>query len=225
MAGTPRQRTVPPRAQRAERMPGHLPTRRRGDRLPTDRPVAVRMAWADLLKANLLDILRFVNDWLKYAETKNAGLVGLASAAAAGTLAYLSDRGGSAPMVVVGVALAELCFVASLLVGIASFLPQTDLGRTLDRRLGAPTGADNLYFYGDLAKYAPRPLAEAIARRYVRPGPEPTAIHDDHLDLAAQIVTNARITLWKLRLFAFAVALFALAVLIFTVVLTVSALL
>lgn len=186
--------------------------------------LAVRMAWADPLWATLVEILHQVNDWLKYAEAKNAAVIGLASASAAGALAYLNERADQSWPVTLGLVLAEVCLVLSLLMGLASFLPQTNLAARLSGAPGQPTAEDNLFFYGHLARYAPRLLAETMARRYTLIGGHPAPVREPHIDLAAQIVTNSRITLSKLRLFSYAVALFALAVLVFTATLVVSAL-
>ena len=229
MAATPspprRPRAAAPRPGANQRGPQNA--REAGPRAGTVRDrgeLAVRMAWADPLWIVLLDIRTLVNDWLKYAETKNGAIVGLASAAAAVALAALSDRASDPWPVTLGLALAVACLVLSLLVGLASFLPQTNFTRVLAGRPGAPAAEDNLFFYGHLAKYAPRPLAEAVARRYVGDNPGVGPVSDGHVDLAAQIATNARITLWKLRLFTVAVALFALAVLAFAAALAAAAL-
>ena len=227
--------TTPPRSRRARSdAPRHSADQRREEGaqgqgrhfdgvVPTDDALAVRMAWADPIWQTLTDIRDLVNDWLKYAEAKNGAIVGLASAAAAVALAALTDRAGDPWPVTLGLGLAEICLVLSLLVGLGSFLPQTNLGRLLAGRPRDPTDEDNLFFYGDLAKYAPRPLAEAVARRYVGDKPGVAPVGDGHIDLAAQIVTNSRITLAKLRLFTYAVGLFTLAVLVLAIALVVSA--
>lgn len=186
--------------------------------------LAVRVAWADLLWITLVDIRDLVNDWLKYAETKNGAIVGLASAAAAVALTSLADRDTEPWPVVLGLGLASGCLVLSLLVGLGSFLPQTKFTRLLAGRSIDPAAEDNLFYYGHLAKYTPRSLAEAVARRYAGDESDAAPVRDPHLDLAAQIVTNARITLWKLRLFTYAVALFALAVLALAAALVTSSL-
>ncbi|MBA2278326.1 MAG: hypothetical protein H0W06_11240 [Chloroflexia bacterium] len=51
----------------------------------------VRIARADVLEATLLSILGLVNDWLKFAETKNGGVVGQAGAANVPLVRFLSD--------------------------------------------------------------------------------------------------------------------------------------
>ena len=61
----------------------------------------------------------------------------------------------------VALLLAQLLLATGI--GITSFLPVTDIGRLLPR--GEKTKADNLLFFGDLAKYSPSHLLSEIAKR------------------------------------------------------------
>jgi hypothetical protein len=161
------------------------------------------------LALRLLELLRLCNDWLKFAETKNVGIVGLAGSALAIVVAAVSflRAEGIPPPAGVGLVVASLLMALSLLAGVWSFMPATSTPRWMRLNVGDPHPDDNLFYFGHAAKYAPRPLAEAVARRYERQ-PEP-AVSDLHHDLAAQLVVNARITLQKLKLFRWAVLLFA----------------
>jgi hypothetical protein len=171
--------------------------------------VAVGGHTHDEVEQRLLSILGMVNDWLKFAETKNAGLVGLGSAGAA----VLSSFLGSADerVLTVGLGIAAVTVSISVLVGLASFFPRTSAARHLTRELGRPGEGDNLYFYGHLAKYAPPALVEAIARDYAQTGYTEVVHVRSREDLAAQIIVNSRITLAKLQLFGIATWLFAAA--------------
>jgi hypothetical protein len=151
----------------------------------------------DEVEQRLLSILGMVNDWLKFAETKNAGLVGLGSA---------DDW-----VLSVGLGIAAVTVSISVLVGLASFLPRTSVARHLTRETGQPGEGDNLYFYGYLAKYAPPALVEAIARDYAQTGYTDVVHVRSRGDLAAQIIITSRITLAKLQLFGVATWLFAVA--------------
>ncbi|MCC6314446.1 MAG: hypothetical protein IT337_10580 [Thermomicrobiales bacterium] len=171
------------------------------------------MPTPDPLADRLLDLLRLVNDWLKFAETKNVGIVGLASGgltllvAATGFL-----RAEGIPLAAGFVLTAAGALLAlSLLVGVWSFMPASGAPQWLRSRIGAPNPSDNLLYFGHAAKYSPHDLVETIARRYERQS-DPV-IHALHTDLAAQLVINARITLQKLWLFRWAVILFAAGVL------------
>jgi hypothetical protein len=166
----------------------------------------------DDLEARLIVILGMVNDWLKFAEAKNAVLVALSGAATGGILSYLSSNADVAASLVVGLVAAQLVLLLSLLVALVSFFPQTDLARWLTRNDEPTDESDNLYFYGHLAKYAPHDLVERIASLYVGTGQCPVPPYRSHLDLASQIVINSRIAAAKLRLFAIATALLVIAV-------------
>jgi hypothetical protein len=170
----------------------------------------LRLAPFDPLGATLTEILRQVNDWLKFAEAKNAGIVGLASGGVLALMATVSARSDAVWEVRTGFAASALFLALSLVCGLLSFLPRTNLSGILGRATLPPTKTDNLLFYGHLARYAPQDLVDAVARRYFEP--EALDIDHFHLDLATQITTNARITLDKLRLFSYAVALFGIAV-------------
>lgn len=168
----------------------------------------------DPLEERLLDLLKLVNEWLRYAETKNVQIVGLASGAISLVLIALGFLREEGLTTFSGIALTAgaVLLALSLLVGVYSFLPATAQPRWMRRQVGAPHPDDNLYFFGDLGKYPPPELAEAIARRYGRV--ESPAVHAAHADVAAQLVVNARITMQKLKLFRWAVVLFAAGVLL-----------
>lgn len=169
-------------------------------------------------EARLLRLLDLTNDWLRYAEAKNGVMIGLTSAGAVGTLAALGQvTGGDLRSVaLVFLIVGEAALLPELGLALRSFLPTTDLARWVTGRRGRPAAEDNLYFYGHVAKYSPRHLAEAVARRY-EGATRDEPLGEAALDLAAQVVTNARITLWKLRLFVPAVACFGIGVLFATI--------
>jgi hypothetical protein len=171
-----------------------------------EQDVMVRVAMADPLKATLLDMLRLVNDWLKFAEAKNGGVIGLSSAAIAVLLRYIEGTGANGFLIDGLFIVGSGCLVLSVLFGMTSFLPQTDLLRLKSRRRGKPSRSDNLFYFGHLAKYSARHLAEEVTERYV--GSKDISVEDVHVALASQIVINARITVWKLRLFSTAGVLF-----------------
>lgn len=166
----------------------------------------------DEVETKLLNILVMVNDWLKFAETKNAGLVGLGAAGAAVLGSFMGaadDR-----LLTIGLASAAVLVSLSVLFGLASFFPRTGLARHLTHEVGRPAADDNLYYYGHLAKYSPTALVEAIARDYANIGYTDIVHARSRNDLAAQVIVNSRITLAKLQLFGIATWLFALAAVI-----------
>jgi len=167
---------------------------------------AAGAARSDLLETKLFALLGMVNDWLKFAETKN----GVVLTASGGALALLLNRVDGASSIstmtwVLG-GTGGSCLLLSLLSGLLSFFPRTTAPRLPKRSAGAAADVDNLYYFGHLARYDAPLLAREINRRYLNAPDD--AIGEAALALATQVVINARITLWKLNLFSFAVALF-----------------
>lgn len=163
----------------------------------------------DPLSERLLDLLTRTTDWLKFAETKNVGIVGLASGgiaaliAAAGFLGQIGLR-GQAGLALLG---GGVLLAAALLIGVCSFMPVTSAPHRMRRHAGTERRDDNLFYFGHLAVYTPEDLTQAIAERYLEQPPAEWQIM--HRDLAAQIIVNARITLQKLTLFRWAALCFA----------------
>jgi hypothetical protein len=166
------------------------------------------------VQRQLSELLGRVIDWLKFAEAKNTGSVGLSSTGL-GVIVTFLVAGPPIPTVAgVGLAVGAVALMLSLLLTVASFLPSTDLEKHLVGERERPTTRDNLLYYGHLARYEPRALVEAIAEMYFEQSGEPYAPSKLDVDLAAQIVTNARITVRKLALFRISLLLFGFGVLV-----------
>ncbi|MBA2598897.1 MAG: DUF5706 domain-containing protein [Chloroflexota bacterium] len=166
------------------------------------------------VEIRLSDLLNRVIDWLKFAETKNTGAVGLSSTGL-GVIVTFLVAGPPIPTIAgVGLGLGAIALMVSLMLAVASFLPSTDLEKFLVGDRDKPSAGDNLLFYGHLARYEPRALAQAIAEMYFgQEGDEPPP-SKFAVDLAGQIVTNARITVRKLGFFRYSLLLFGFGVLI-----------
>lgn len=180
--------------------------------LPAPSPAAPPV---DALAPRLDALMKLVNDWLKFAETKNVGIVGLASGGLSVLLVavgFLADGGGLHPLTGALLLAGGAALALSLLVGVWSFMPATSLPGWMRCRTEPPADDDNLHYFGHLARYAPEALAAAIAARYE--GRELATVSPLHADLAAQVVVNARITMQKLRLFRWSVLLFGAGVLL-----------
>lgn len=162
----------------------------------------------------LAELLNRVIDWLKFAETKNTAVVGLSSTAL-GVIVTFLVAGPAVPTIAgAGLAVGALALMLSLMLAVASFLPSTDLEKHLMGEREPPNPGDNLLFYGHLARYEPRALARAIADHYFEQPGEEIAPSKFAVDLAGQVVTNARITVRKLALFRYALMLFGIGVLV-----------
>jgi hypothetical protein len=168
---------------------------------------------ADVTEVRLRQILDRVDGWLRYAEAKNAGVVALAGTASAAILAFGRPLSDLPPPVQIGVTVSQIVFLASLILGIASFLPQTALRRpnsgaddqadAQDRTAAPPPAAANLYFYAHLARFDAALLTREVALLDDVEAYD-AARHPAHLMLAEQICADARITVRKLRIYGWA---------------------
>ena len=166
------------------------------------------------VERQLYELLGRVIDWLKFAEAKNTGAVGLSSTGLGVIVTFLVAGPPIPTMAGVGLGIGALALMLSLLLTVASFLPSTNLEKHLVGERERPTARDNLLYYGHLARYEPRALVEAIAEMYFDQEGETYAPNKLDIDLAAQIVTNARITVRKLALYRYSLLLFGFGVLV-----------
>ena len=166
------------------------------------------------VETRLSELLTRVIDWLKFAEAKNTGSVGLSSTGLGVIVTFLVAGPPIPPLAGVGLGIGAVALMLSLMLTVASFLPSTNLEKHLIGERERPSPRDNLLFYGHLARYEPRALVEAIADMYFDHGIETYAPSKLAVDLAAQIVTNSRITVRKLALFRYSLLLFGFGVLV-----------
>jgi len=166
------------------------------------------------VERQLSEQLTRVIDWLKFAEAKNTGAVGLSSTGLGVIVTFLVAGPAITTLAGVGLGAGALAMMFSLLLTVASFLPSTDLEKHLVGDRERPTARDNLLYYGHLARYEPRALVEAIAEMYFEQEGEAYLPSKLALDLAAQIVTNARITVRKLTPYRYSLLLVGFGVLV-----------
>jgi hypothetical protein len=152
------------------------------------------------VEGRLLTMLEMVNEWLQFAEAKNAGLVALDGLALAAILTILPEVVVPEAMTA-GLVAASLLLLVSLGISLWSFPPA-----------GRPRATDNLYYFGDVCGYRPEQLATEIARRYDRIRDYDAAQNLSHVDIASQVIANSCITVAKNRSFKVAtwIALLAL---------------
>lgn len=175
------------------------------------------------VEIRLSDLLNRVIDWLKFAETKNTGAVGLSSTGL-GVIVTFLVAGPPIPTIAgVGLGLGAVALMVSLMLAVASFLPSTNLEKFLVGERDKPGPGDNLLFYGHLARYEPRALARAIGEMYFDQDADAPPPSKFAVDLAGQIVTNSRITVRKLGYFRYSLLLFGFGVLIAAAAMAVAA--
>jgi hypothetical protein len=146
------------------------------------------------MEERLRNILTLTNDWLKFAETKNAGLLVFSGAAIIGAHRSTATETPT-PLIqwtlTVGAALLLIAAILCLL----SFLPTIRVPLLESKR--APAQDDNLLFYGHIAAYRP---TEYLAKLQAATNTATTTAMDEQF--AQQIVTNAQIAVRKYRHFS-----------------------
>ena len=176
------------------------------------------------VERQLSDLLNRVIDWLKFAEAKNTGAVGLSSTGLGVIVTFLVAGPPIPDLAGVGLGIGAVSLMVSLMLAVASFLPSTNLEKHLVGERERPSARDNLLFYGHLARYEPRALTVAIAEMYFEHEGEAFAPSKLAVDIAGQVVTNARITVRKLAFFTYSLLLFGFGVLIAAAAMAVAAL-
>jgi hypothetical protein len=166
----------------------------------------------------LLSILQIVNDWLKFAEAKNAVLLAFCGAAITAIVTYLSAIETMPDFLRVSLLISTFLLGISSLICSLSFLPKTDiehftwLRRRPNRNSQSLKATDNFYFFNNLRKYDSDSLLEAMNKFYFE-NKIPTPYKKEDLDLASQITINSEIASTKFAFFRIASWLLILAIL------------
>lgn len=148
------------------------------------------------IEEKLLFILNIVNDWLKYAEAKNTGILAFSATAVAAIFGFLGSSFQMLPVWRIGLFTGAGFLTCSSLLAVWSFIPKTEINY---KCYGTPVNSDNLYFYGHLCKYQPQMLVEALSRLYYND--EADLVTRSNIDIAAQIITNSGIAMNKYNIF------------------------
>jgi hypothetical protein len=151
------------------------------------------------LEANLRATLSMVNEWLRYAETKNGALIAANGALIFGVTQLQTD---AHPWALIRVSSAVL-LTASLLIALLSLMPW--LARTGLFPTRPSSAEDNLIFFGDASRYD----AETYLHHLLITVPAFAAGDQVARWLADQIVVNSRIASRKFFMFNIALYLAA----------------
>lgn len=140
--------------------------------------------------------LKHVNDWLQFAEKKNATLIALDLGVIWGIsrLLDLTKIGGATNLLLLSIG--GLLVMVSIFVCLFSFLPilqKSDVVGKLKK-----SSDDNSLFFGDIAKYDSNEYLQLLLLRY---GMENYKVSHAHKDYSEQIVTNSKIAKHKLDVF------------------------
>lgn len=154
----------------------------------------------------LTSIFQVINDWLKFAEAKNAILLAFSGTGVTAIVTYLSAASNIPNSVQHGSLISMSLLCCSALISALSFLPKTDLERIVwimanPSRNSHLKDSDNFYFFNDLRKYKPIELMNSMNRLYFDSQIQPPYRKED-LDLASQIIINSEIASIKFKFFA-----------------------
>lgn len=168
----------------------------------------------------LLSILQIVNDWLKFAEAKNAVLLAFCGAAITAVVTYLSTASTIPKSFGTGLLISIFLLCISSLICSLSFLPKTDIEhfvwlKTKPARKSKSSlkDSDNFYFFNNLKKYDSNDLLEAMNRLYFE-GKIQKPYRKEDLDIAGQITINSEIASTKFMFFRIALWLLIFSIII-----------
>jgi len=158
--------------------------------------------------SELKPIFTNVNDWLKFAEAKNAALIAFDGAAIMGLLSIVKDFSSGKGIIGIAISIAIVFLAASLFTVLLSFYPQTRITEApKDKAIGEN---DNLYFWEHIKKYTAEEYLKKLRETSdsSKPDAETPNGHLNNMrlenDLAIQIITNSRMTSHKYRYFKYA---------------------
>lgn len=133
-------------------------------------------------------IFNNVNDWLKFAETKNAALVAADVAILIGVASLFEDASG---WLLIYLILLTAFVGLSLVIGLLSFLPATKIPWL--RKPATIQEKRNVLYYGDIADQDVESYLELL-KSVLEEGVEPTPIGRAYIE---QIIINSKIAVKK----------------------------
>ena len=158
-----------------------------------------------ILTANL----QRANDFLRFAEAKNAALIALGSGWFIASL-NLECSGKTIPSpFTLCVPVAMIFSLSAAMLSLVSFLPRLNLAHFRGGRRAGPHNKNLLYF-GDIASIPIKTLEAELRSRYYPDGED---LRPEYLeDLAVQVSVNSEIAMRKMKLFRGGVTTMAIAV-------------
>jgi uncharacterized membrane protein len=155
----------------------------------------------------LIEILKIVNEWLKFAEAKNGILLAFSGAGITAILTFISASNKFPNSLLIGLVISIILLCLCSLICALSFLPRTNLEHIVWLQ-GKPSrsvryskkDSDNLYYFGHLLKYKDNEILDALNRLYFD-NQISLPYKKEDLDIAGQIVINSEITFLKVKFF------------------------
>jgi hypothetical protein len=171
-------------------------------------------------------IFQNVNEWLKFAEAKNAILLAFSGTIVAANTTLLATIQSLPSSLRVGLLASVFLLCTCSFVCATSFLPKINLDKILwlKSRLYKPIRpqvSDNLYYFGHLKNYDSESLLNSINQDYLA-GSIVLPYNKESKDLATQIIVNSDLAFRKYRLFSFSVYILLAAIGIVPIVILLS---
>tara|TARA_R110001599_G_scaffold280408_1_gene481612 strand:+ start:7661 stop:8206 length:546 start_codon:yes stop_codon:yes gene_type:complete len=154
----------------------------------------------------LQDIFKNINEWLRFAESKNAIIVALNGAAIWGILQNLKTLNCySEYLFFWGIGFA-VCALIGLMIALWSFLPSLNIYWEEESNFkDVNPGALSLYFFRHIRRFEHK---DYLQRLYDAKGiPVPNPLPQLEVDVAHQIIQNARVTWYKYQIFFCAISI------------------
>jgi hypothetical protein len=142
------------------------------------------------MKEDLKEIFQNVNDWLKFAEAKHAGLIVLNSGVIFGILTLFKDYKAYMPFP--AILLSLLFFGVSMFFSFVSLLPKTS--NKIKNEKGASN--PNLYFFDSISKLTETEFKTELNK--IKPDYQFTRLENDIIN---QIIVNSIIASSKYKFF------------------------
>ena len=160
------------------------------------------------MEDKLETILKHVNDWLKFAEQKNATLLALDAGTIWGVSKLLNDTSTETNIVFILSSTGYFFLIVSIAICLTAFMPVLT---NVWFKCGDKNTTDNALYFGDIAKYTPSEYL-AFLRNKLR---KKSSVLEWELDYSNQITNNASIALEKYKRYTLASWFFFIAMMVF----------
>jgi hypothetical protein len=144
------------------------------------------------MKELLQSIFCNVNDWLKYAEAKNAAFLAFLGAAIFCILQVIPEKSDMSLLILLYFGQLLIFFSAAVVVVLLSFTPIIRIPKLIGRQKEHTN--ENLLFYGDIVNYDSRGYLEAVSKSYCIDYDKNSKLLFDY---AEQIIVNSQIAIRK----------------------------
>lgn len=157
------------------------------------------------LEQHVKDIFDNVNNWLKFAEAKNAAIIAYNSVILAGIASYITSNQNIPNLLGSFLIISSCLILISSLIGLISFAPQTKIINYTKK--GEILDSDNLLYWGHLKNYTPLQLLKKLNTSKTSENNNDSEFTIIEIDYAQQIIMNSQIADKKYSLFKVALAL------------------